>query len=335
MRHCSRALGHGGFAFAPASSGPLRRTPASLQPHWPGLARAPHGESRRFASSFFRVKAPEKGAHEHAFFVIGIDRNKFFGQDAAEEGLKLLERLVEQDPHYHLVFGLTNASLSQIQDTHHPNNRRLTPSRELENKVHGEFVPLVQAGIIDERPRTAVARDNSLRSNRTCWELLMRPREAVHAYWALWQWKKHVNAQGREFWLRHFPAAANAYFNESAEAIAIQAVDYVANRYRTGKSGSTVLFVNNDVFAPCVEHLERYLGGSPQEVVARVNDENLKRELQARADMIRTVMTAHPSPFAYLLFIYAGIPLFFFHFFCYATFYLFWNPTWKGFDERD
>merc|ERR1740123_2101757 len=82
---------------------------------------------RNFATTVFNVKPrPGEVGAEQTLFVVGLNEGKFFGQDGAEEALKLLERIAEHGPQgseYNLLLGLSDRDLAQLEADHKVKNQ--------------------------------------------------------------------------------------------------------------------------------------------------------------------------------------------------------------------
>ncbi|CAE7155675.1 unnamed protein product, partial [Symbiodinium pilosum] len=67
----------------------------------------------------------------------------------------------------------------------------LTPSRQLEGITHCEMIPIMQAGMVDKRPRKSVGREVYIDQVHVAWMLWSHPREALRVYWAYWRRKNY------------------------------------------------------------------------------------------------------------------------------------------------
>jgi len=261
---------------------------------------------RGFATTAITV--PERGsAPEQTLFVVGLNKRKFFGQDGAEEGLKLLERIAEHNAEYQLLFGLTEKELAEIEAEYKVKHRKLTPSRELEGVNHCEVIPIVQAGMVDNRPRRALDRELRITQSHVAWLLWQHPREAVKGYLAYWQLSKHVDAERCRFWSEQFPICANAYFEERAELVAIRAVETLIIERVQGRKGTTVLIVNNELFGLVQERLKMILDVDAPE---KLGASDFRKALRDRGnELCLLVLDLTPV----LLGIYVGLPLLLLH----------------------
>eukprot|EP00747_Dinoflagellata_sp_TGD_P163680 gnl/TRDRNA2_/TRDRNA2_182622_c0_seq1.p1 gnl/TRDRNA2_/TRDRNA2_182622_c0~~gnl/TRDRNA2_/TRDRNA2_182622_c0_seq1.p1 ORF type:complete len:349 (+),score=57.39 gnl/TRDRNA2_/TRDRNA2_182622_c0_seq1:73-1047(+) len=288
------------MAVAPACASVARRTPA---------ARV----QRSFATSVFNVKVgvenitragvTEKSL-EQTLFVVGLNEGKFFGPDGSEEALKLVEQVAEHDPEYELLFSLTEKELTALQEDHDIGiNRRLTPSRDLEGEKLGEFVPVMQAGMADNRPRRALGRALRTSHARVAWQLWQRPREAVQIYWMFWRRKEYKDGAKYKFALKHLPVASHYYFVERAELVAVRSVEHLLINHVQGKGGTTVLTVSNDIYDLVAERLRLILD---EDVADKFGSMDFSRTLKERAmELTRDMVDMTPV----LIFVYIGIPL--------------------------
>jgi hypothetical protein len=243
------------------------------------------------------------GAAEQVVFVVGLNERKFFGPDGAEEALKLLERVADHDPGYRLLLGLNEKQLEEIEQDHKVKHRKLTPSRELEGVLNAEFVPIVQAGMVDQRPRLAIDRPWRISQSHIAQQLWKHPREALNVYWSFWQRDQIKDAHRFEFCMHYFPVAAGEYFYERADLFAIRVVVKVIAQRLQGKGGTTVLVVGNEMFQPVTERLKARLDDAAGD---RLVSPEYSTELQSRAQLLCTrVMDLTPA----LAFVYFGIPL--------------------------
>jgi len=262
------------------------------------------GQSR-FASTVFSVKAREgESGGEQLLFVVGLNEKKFFGQDGAEEALKLLERIAEQQgARYNLLFSLTERQYAEMEDDNKIKNQRLTPSRDLEHRRNCEFIPIMQAGMIDKCGRRPLGRILRCTQGHVAWQMWNNPREAVKLYWAYWRRKEFKNAAQREFWMKHFPVSAHAYFEEHAELAVIRTAELMTAAHNQGKSNTWVLVVGNQFYQPMTERLNLLLDESATE---KMGSADFSRHLRDRAtELVAEV----PDLTALLIFIYAGFPI--------------------------
>jgi len=269
------------------------------------LLRSPTGAGtgrRGFSTAAFTVPA-QGDAPEQALFVVGLNEGKFFGQDGAEEGLKLLERIADHDPKYHLLFGLTDTELREMEEEFKVEKRKLTPSRELEKERNCEFIPLMQAGMVDNRPRLAIGRALRTTQAHVAWRLWKQPREAVKLYWAFWRRKKYKDAERCSFWSKHFPLSARAYFEDRADLVAIRAVEHLVARRLQGQQGTALVIVNNELFSAVVNRLGLFLD---KDAANKLGSPELSRQLRDHAGELCADV---PDLTSLLVFVYIGIPL--------------------------
>lgn len=232
-----------------------------------------------------------------------MNEGKFFGQDSAEEALKLVEHVATASPEYTLLFGISEHDIADIESEYKVKNGRLTPSRELEGKPFCEHVPIVQAGMVDKRPRRAVGRFYRTTQSHISWLLWRNPREAVNVYWAYWRRKQYKDMEKRKFWSKIFPESATAFFEERAELIAIRATEHVAALRAQESRSSTVLVVNNDIYDLVLQHLSETLG---KDAVEKLNTQKFSRKLRERAgDLCQDIIDLWPL----LFFTYFMVPL--------------------------
>lgn len=305
----------------------LRRTVTLARPCAGGrqlLARRPAPEGllgarvgppppcRGFATTAFTV--PAKGpSEEQTLFVVGLNSGKFFGQDSAEEGLKLLERVAEHNAKYNVLVDLTTRELSDIETENAVKKGRLTPSRELEGFRNCEFIPILQASMVDGRPRAALGRSLQVDQAAVTTVLWKTPREALNLYWAFWQRKNKKDAARRKFCQQHFPKAASAYFEERAETVAIRATEQMALTYQKGWKGTSVLVVSNELYEPVVQHLRLLLDAKSSERFGSDDFVNHLREratvlLQEKRDATALLVVAYLGmPFLLAQFVYLSI----------------------------
>eukprot|EP00929_Paragymnodinium_shiwhaense_P103063 TRINITY_DN66348_c0_g1_i1.p1 TRINITY_DN66348_c0_g1~~TRINITY_DN66348_c0_g1_i1.p1 ORF type:complete len:393 (+),score=80.19 TRINITY_DN66348_c0_g1_i1:56-1180(+) len=261
----------------------------------PGPAR------RSFATSAITLPADGEKP-EKVVFVVGLNTGKFFGQDSAEEALKLLERVADHDMEYQLLFGLTDRDLRQIEEDHDVgHSRKLTPSRDLEKNRNCEMIPVVQAGMVDKRPRRALDRDLKTTQSHVAWRLWRTPAEAFKLYWFMWRRHKLKDAERYRVLSSNFPISSKMYFDERAELMAIRTVEQLATDRSQGNAGTTVLVVNNELHYVLTEQLERLLK-EPQ----KIGTMDYSEELRNRASDLAIEV---PDLTSLIIFIYLGLPL--------------------------
>jgi len=259
-------------------------------------------DRRGFATASFTVPASGT-APAQALFVVGLNERKFFGQDGAEEGLKLLERVAEHDPNYQILLGLEEIALELIEKKNKVKHKKLTPSRELEAFSNCEMIPIVQAGMVDDRPRRALGRTRKTSVNHVAWMLMKHPREAVQIYWAFWRRKQYKDAARYKFWSEHLPNASHVYFNERAELVAIRAVEHMTIERVQGRRSVAVLAVSNEIFTPVVKYLNEML---EKDGASKIGDPEFSRQMRDRASELCLDV---PDLTPVLILIYLGIPL--------------------------
>jgi len=272
-------------------------------------ARCGRGSGRgSFATTAFTLKASGPAAPEQTLFVVGLNGGKFFGQDGSEECLKLLERVADHQPDYHLLFGLNAKEFSRLEEDYQVKGGRLTPSRELTTVEDGEVVPILQAGKVDKRPCSALGRSVKTTQGHVAWRLWRNPREVMRLYWVFWRRKNYKDAARFKFWSQNVPLTSHVYFGESSELIAIRTVEHLISQRREGKGGSTILTVRNDVFASVAERCGHYLGD--EETVAQLADPAFSEVLK---DHAAALVKDVPDMTPLLVLIYLGFPLLFLH----------------------
>lgn len=254
---------------------------------------------------------------EQTLFVVGLNRGKFFGQDGAEEGLKLLERVADHHPEYNLLFGINAKELDSLEENYKVKGGRLTPSRDLALVENGEVVPIMQAGVVDKRPREALGRALKTTQGHVAWRLWRNPREAIRLYRAFWKRKGHEDAARFRFWSEHLPMASHVYFGETSELIAIRAIEHLMAERHKGRGGATVLTVRNEVFSSVAERCGHYL---TEEMVEASASPNFSKELQQNASALTKDV---PDMTPLLVLIYCGFPLLVLHQVCLFCEYLY------------
>eukprot|EP00933_Yihiella_yeosuensis_P039482 TRINITY_DN33528_c0_g1_i1.p1 TRINITY_DN33528_c0_g1~~TRINITY_DN33528_c0_g1_i1.p1 ORF type:complete len:332 (+),score=55.69 TRINITY_DN33528_c0_g1_i1:72-1067(+) len=264
--------------------------------------------SAAFATTAFTVPA-HNNAPELTLFVVGLNSGKFFGQDGAEEGLKLVEHVASHSPEYTLLFGLSERDLAFLEEDHKVTRGRLTPSRELEGKRLCEHVPLIQAGMVDKRPRRALDRSLKITQNHVSVLLWKNPREAVQIYWAYWKRKKYTDAARKKFWKEYFPESGHAYFEDRAELITIRAVEHLAAQRKQGLGNTAVLTVNNELYELVVVALGKLLD---KEDPGKLTSQEFLRELRRAASEI---CADAPDLTPLLVFVYGIMPVIVLQFF--------------------
>jgi hypothetical protein len=266
--------------------------------------RAPKGAKlRNFASTAITIKPPGPSVKEQTLFVVGLNRGKFFGQDGAEEGLKLLERVADHSPEYSLLFGLTEQDLDTLEEEYVVQGSRLTPSRELVAVRNGEFVPMVQAAMVDKRPRQALARPLRTTQGHVAWRLWKNPSECLRLFKLVRRRKEFKDAALYKFWSENLPLASQVYFAETADLIAIRTVEHLIANRQNGVGGCTILIVNSELFGVLVERLKSYVA---DDATLQIGDPKLSEQLQKHAmDLTKDVPDMTPL----LVLIYLGIPL--------------------------
>lgn len=266
------------------------------------------GRCAPFATAAYTVPAQDT-VPEQTLFVVGLNEGKFFGQDSAEEGLKLVEHVATASPEYTLLFGIADRDMAELEAAYPTSRGRLTPSRELEGKRLCELVPIMQAGMVDKRPRKAVGRSLKTTQNHVAYMLITHPRECLNVYWAYWRRKQYKDAAQRKFWSKHFPASSDCYFEERAHLIAIRATEHMSALRKQGLAGSTVLAVNNDVYELVVKHLSEMLG---KDAAEKLNTPEFSRKLRDSAGHLCADV---PDLTPLLVFLYGVMPILVFQFF--------------------
>jgi len=286
-RACAHAAGSAGGISPPLRSRARDR-----------LAWAPR---RGFATAVFTVPANGR-AREQSLFVVGLNEGKFFGQDGAEEGLKLLERIAGHNQSYELLLGMTDKELKEIEKEHTVKDKRLTPSRDLEGKRNCEFIPLIQAATVDKCKRRPVGRSKKATQVHTAAALFQNYGECVKLYWLFWRRKEHRDAAQWRFWSRQLPRSSRVYFDEWAELVAIRATEQLAALRAKGQGDVVVLAVKSNFYGCVVEELGRLLN---QDAKQLLNTPEFSHRLRIRAaELSRDMIDVS----ALLVFIYLGLP---------------------------
>ncbi|CAL1134683.1 unnamed protein product [Cladocopium goreaui] len=308
-------------------AGIARVCQACLRPRVSQFSLVPTGRAG-FATCAFTV--PSRGpTPEQTLFVAGLNEGKFFGQDSAEETLKLVERVAQHSPEYTLLFGISDRRLAELEQDNKVKQGRLTPSRDLEGRLHCEMVPVLQAGMVDKRPRKHVGRSVFTDQVHVAWLLWKNPQEARKVYWAFWRQRHYKDAEARSFWAKHFPVSSYGYFEERAHIIAIRATEHMMalrKQFDVGgtaessspeptkpdnkeMNNSTVLVVNNDIYDLVVQHLNDFLGKDAPE---NFNSQEFARKLRDTAEeLCQDIIDLTPL----LVFVYVILPLLIFQFF--------------------
>lgn len=255
---------------------------------------------RAFATAAFKVPA-EGGRPELSLFVVGLNQGKFFGQDSAEEGLKLVEQIAQHTPEYHMLFGMTEKELREIETDHPAKDGRLTTSRELEGSFNCEMIPLVQATMVDKRPRKALDRPYKVLQAHVAYALAKNWREAIWINWGWWKRRQYKDAARYDFFGKNFPIAAFVAFNQTAHLIAIRTTEHLANLRAQGQGASTVLIVRNEVFSLVVERLRMIVD---EDVAEKLNTPEVMRGMR---DYARE-LSAEIADFSLLLYLVCVIP---------------------------
>lgn len=266
---------------------------------------APRPGRRSFATTVFNIPASGPSAPEQTLFVVGLNKGKFFGQDGAEECLKLLERVAEHNPEYHLLVGLNDKEMSVLEEEHKVKNNRLTPSRDLVLTENGEVVPIIQAGMVDKRPCQSLGRALKTTQGHVAWRLWRNPREAIKMYRLFWRRKEHKDAARFKFWSENLPLASHVYFGETAELIAIRTTEHLITQRNAGVASTTVLTVRNEVFASVAERCRHYIG-EDEEGLKKLSDPEYSAELKQNAGYLCKDV---PDMTPLLCLIYIGFPL--------------------------
>ncbi|CAL1134684.1 unnamed protein product [Cladocopium goreaui] len=288
-------------------AGIARVCQACLRPRVSQFSLVPTGRAG-FATCAFTV--PSRGpTPEQTLFVAGLNEGKFFGQDSAEETLKLVERVAQHSPEYTLLFGISDRRLAELEQDNKVKQGRLTPSRDLEGRLHCEMVPVLQAGMVDKRPRKHVGRSVFTDQVHVAWLLWKNPQEARKVYWAFWRQRHYKDAEARSFWAKHFPVSSYGYFEERAHIIAIRATEHMMALRKQEMNNSTVLVVNNDIYDLVVQHLNDFLGKDAPE---NFNSQEFARKLRDTAEeLCQDIIDLTPL----LVFVYVILPLLIFQFF--------------------
>jgi len=300
---------------------------------WPNNSGSNTSCQRHFASSAFAIRGQNQASVEHTLFVVGLNGGKFFGQDGAEEGLKLLERVVEHHQEYDLLFGINEKALTDMEAGHPVGkNKKLTASRELERSRNGEMIPLMQASMVDKFKRRAVDRPLKTTQSHVAHLLWKFPRETVKLSWAYWRRKDHKDAASHKFWSQHFPLCSTAYFDERAEIISIRAVEQIVARQSQEWKGAVILVVGNELFSLVNKQLSLMLADEGRQLSSPAFMETLRVEA---VHLCADVVDLTPV----LIFVYCCIPLITLHFIYLAIEYYvtqleYTKALFKG-EERD
>lgn len=287
-----------------------------------------------FSTAAFTLPAHNQ-APEQTLFVVGLNEGKFFGQDGAEEGLKLLERVADHHKEYEVLFGLNEKELARLEDDYRVRNNRLTPSRDLEGVTFGEVVPVMQASIVDKAKRRAMGRPLKTTTSHVAWMLWKHPREALRLYWAYWKRNEVKDAARRKRFEPYFPNASYAYFDERAQVIAINSLERLLAVRANGRQGTFVLVLGNDIFEIVAQNLRDMLGEDGLRKLLTPNSPFLK-ELRERATHLRADV---PDLTPVLIFVYACIPILIGQFLYLGTRHYIhetgaWERFWDG-ERRD
>jgi hypothetical protein len=284
---------------------------------------------RAFATTAFTIKPVQPSVSEQTLFVVGLNQGKFFGQDGAEEGLKLLERISEHDSQYTLLFGLSQKDLDYLEDEHEVEGGRLTPSRQLAHKLHGEFVPMMQAAKIDKRSRIALSRPLKTTQGHTAWRLWKNPREAVRLYRLYWHRNTYNDVAKYKFWSEKLPSASHVFFAETAEVIVIRTLEQIIADRKKGIASSIVLTLRNEHFPVVAERLKHYLA---EDAAWSLDDPNTPQKLQMHAaNLIKDV----PDVTCLLVLFYLGVPLAALHQMAFLCAYLSTFGVLQGVSSQD
>lgn len=231
---------------------------------------------KRFAATAFTISGSGKD-DEQVLFVVGLNEGKFYGPDGSEEALKLLEQIVEHTPQYNLLFGLDEVALGMIKEDHKV-TRKLTPSRNLESHLNCEFIPIVQAGMIDKRPLHAVDRSHAITQGRVSSYLWKNWHEIPNLFPAIWRRKEFKDVKKREFYTKLFPNTVVTNYDERAEFIALRTLEFLINERNSKGTGTTVLTVPNDLFSIVAKRLRELLGDDPAGTLGDLKFEEALRE---------------------------------------------------------
>ncbi|CAK8985261.1 unnamed protein product [Durusdinium trenchii] len=241
---------------------------------------------------------------------ICYERPLGFRQDSAEEALKLLERVAQNNPEYTLLFGVSQERLAEMERENKVKQGRLTPSRDLEGRKHCEMIPVMQAGMVDKRPRTPVGRHVYTDQVHVAWMLWKTPQEARKMYWLFWKRHAYKDAEARRFWSKHLPASAYCYFEERAHVIAIRTTEHIMALRKQEKGNSTVLVVNNDIYDLVLKYLNDFLDkGAPE----KLHSQEFARQLRETQEQLLQDAVIDLTPV--LAFVYVILPLLIFQFF--------------------
>eukprot|EP00397_Hematodinium_sp_SG-2012_P062570 GEMP01084728.1.p1 GENE.GEMP01084728.1~~GEMP01084728.1.p1 ORF type:complete len:255 (+),score=41.97 GEMP01084728.1:185-949(+) len=149
--------------------------------------------------------------------LVGLKQGVFYGPDGSETALSVLRHT--DGP---LYVGLPEYEVSGM----HPpeTNRRIQPIKEIEKMDHREFIPPVQASVLEKRKVRALDRQVSVTVARVAMEGLKAPLESIkiwkHVGFKSYHKLKKDDAFRAHFQL-HFPRMSHVYFNERAELISV------------------------------------------------------------------------------------------------------------------
>eukprot|EP00397_Hematodinium_sp_SG-2012_P063225 GEMP01086928.1.p1 GENE.GEMP01086928.1~~GEMP01086928.1.p1 ORF type:complete len:245 (+),score=41.00 GEMP01086928.1:185-919(+) len=139
--------------------------------------------------------------------LVGLKQGVFYGPDGSETALSVLRHT--DGP---LYVGLPEYEVSGM----HPpeTNRRIQPIKEIEKMDHREFIPPVQASVLEKRKVRALDRQVSVTVARVAMEGLKAPLESIKVILCIFQ---PVLLRLNMAWRRPL----TEYFNERAELISV------------------------------------------------------------------------------------------------------------------
>ncbi|OLP93183.1 Retrovirus-related Pol polyprotein from type-2 retrotransposable element R2DM [Symbiodinium microadriaticum] len=87
------------------------------------IAGPAEGEQKSVAE-FSHLVPAQNSTPEQTLFVAGLNEGKFFGQDGAEEALKMVERIADHSPKYTLLFGIPERRYENLEQDHRTKDGR-------------------------------------------------------------------------------------------------------------------------------------------------------------------------------------------------------------------
>lgn len=202
---------------------------------------------------FFASCVPRRRVH-----LVGLKERQFYGEDGSETALNMLKNT--EGP---LYVGIPDEEIQYVQPP--KDARRIQPIKEIEHVAYSEFIPPIQAAILEKRTVKGVDRRASLTVACVAMETFFAPREAMKVWKHIFINSEHKMKKDDAFrahFQLHFPHISRAYLDDRAELMAVSMLLDVGEQ-------EAVLVVPLSLYPLVEEYIGRHKNSSTAELTAR------------------------------------------------------------------